>query len=181
MIVPFRKHVPKIHARAFVAPNATVVGQVEIGQGASIWFGAVLRGDINRIVIGRRTNVQDNCVLHVESNRPCVLKEGVIMGHQATAHACTIGNGALIGIGARILNRAVIGEYAIIAAGAVVLEGTEIPPYCLAVGVPAKVVRKLTKAEVAQNRRWATKYERLGYWYQKHLEPTGGFPAIGRA
>lgn len=182
MILEFQGKVPKIHPRSFVAPNATLVGSVAVAEGASVWFGAVLRGDINRIRIGRRSNVQDNCVLHVESNRPCVLKDGVIMGHQATAHACTIEDGALIGIGARILNRAVVGEFSIVAAGAVVLEGAVIPPRTLAVGIPAKPVRKLTAKEIAMNRHWALKYERLGLWYQQNLEPDGGLArALPRA
>ncbi len=169
MIIPFKNFTPKIHKRSFVAPNATLVGQVTIAKGASIWFGAVLRGDINRISIGELTNGQDNCVLHVESDTPCILKKGVIMGHQATAHACTIEDGALIGIGARILNRARVGRFSVIGAGAVVKENAVIPPYSLAVGIPAKVVRRLTPKEIAKSRHWALKYDRLGKWYQKNL------------
>ena len=171
MIYVFKNKKPKIHASAFVAPNASVIGRVEIGAGSSVWFGAVLRGDINRIVIGKGTNIQDNCVLHVESDRACVLKDGVIMGHQATAHACTIEDGALIGIGARILNRAVVGKFSIIGAGAIVLENSNVPPFSLAVGVPAKVVRKLTAKEVAKSRHWAVKYQKLGEWYREHAQP----------
>lgn len=180
MILSYQKFHPKIHPRSFIAPNASVIGRVEIQRGASIWFGAVLRADINRIVVGKRSNVQDNCVLHVEDERACILKDGVIMGHQATAHGCTVGNGALIGIGARILNGAVLGDFCIIGAGAIVLEKTKIPPYTLAVGVPAKPVRKLTPKEVTANRKAALKYERLGLWYQENiLEITGaGTPLI---
>lgn len=178
MIVNFKKFIPKIHPRTFIAPNATVIGQVKIGEGSSVWFGAVLRADINRIELGKRTNVQDNCVLHVENNTPCILKDGVIMGHQATAHACTIEDGALIGIGARILNRARIGKFSVIAAGAVVKEDAIIPPYSLVVGVPARVVRKLTPKEIAMNRHWALKYEKLGAHYAKNLQIVAGIGPV---
>jgi len=180
MIIPFKNFRPHIHKSVFVAPNASVIGRVEIKKGASIWFGAVLRGDINKIVIGERSNVQDGCVLHVEDQTPCILKKGVIMGHQATAHACTIEDGALIGIGARILNRATVGRFSIIGAGAIVKEGAVIPPYSLAVGVPAKVVRKLTKSEIAKSLHWALKYERLAAWYRDNLRvDLGGLDAAG--
>jgi len=114
MIIPFKKHHPKIHAQSFVAPSANIIGRVTIGKGASIWYGAVLRGDINKIEVGAGTNIQDQCVLHVEKDRPCIVKNGVTVGHQATVHACTIEQGALIGIGARILNGAVVGRYSLV-------------------------------------------------------------------
>lgn len=166
MIIPFKRRAPKVHPRAFVAPGAAVIGRVTIGAGSSVWFGAVLRGDLNAIRVGRRTNIQDHCVLHVERDLPCVVGDGVIIGHQATVHACRVGDGALIGIGARILNGAVIGEHAVIGAGSVVLEGTKIPPHSLAVGVPAKVVRRLSAADARKSRLHALRYERLAADYR---------------
>lgn len=174
MIYAFKSKKPKLHKSVFVAPNASLIGNVTMAAGSSAWFGAVLRADINAIRIGKNTNIQDNCVLHVESERACILKDGVIMGHQATAHACTIENGALIGIGARILNRAVIGEFSLIAAGSVVLENTKIPPYSLVVGIPGRVVRKLTPKEIAMNRHWAIKYKNLAAWYRDNTPPLLG-------
>lgn len=168
MIGSFRRHHPKIHPSVFVAPTATVIGQVEIGAGSSIWFGAVLRGDIKGIRIGRRTNIQDNAVVHVEEDRDCAIGNGVIVGHQATIHAARVGDGALVGIGARVLNGCVVGKGAVIASGAVVLEGTRIPPYSLAVGLPARVVRKLTRREIAKHRRSVASYARLGAWFASH-------------
>ncbi len=165
MIISYKNHYPKIHPSVFVAPTASVIGRVEIGRGSSVWFGAVLRGDLNRIRVGCRTNIQDNCVLHVERDLECVLGDGVIMGHQATAHACRIEEGALIGIGARVLNGARVGRFALVASGAVVLENTRIPAYSLAVGIPARVVRKLTPREIAHHRRAALRYRKLAASY----------------
>ncbi len=168
MILPFRHYRPKIDPSVFVAPTASVIGRVEIGRGSTVWFGAVLRGDINRIRVGKRTNIQDNAVVHVEEDRDCVIGNGVIVGHQATIHACRVGDDALIGIGARILNGSVVGKGALVASGAVVLEGTRIPPYSLAVGIPARVVRKLTAKEIARHRKSSAGYVRLGAWFAAH-------------
>lgn len=165
MIHIFNGHKPNIHKDAFVAPSADVIGRVTLAKGANVWYGAVLRGDIHEIRIGARTNVQDNCVLHVDRNLPCIVKNDVTIGHQATVHGCVIEPGALIGIGARILDGAVIGRYALIAAGAVVLEKTKIPPYSLAVGIPARVVRKLTAQEIAHLKQSAVNYVKLASSY----------------
>lgn len=174
MIIHYKGKTPWIHSTAFVAPNACLIGQVRIGRESSIWFGAVLRGDINQIIIGHETNVQDNCVLHVESNLQCVLGNGIVVGHQATIHASRIEDGSLIGIGSRILNGAVVGKHSIVGAGAVVLENSKIPPYSLVVGTPAKVVRRVTKKEVDQIRKGAVRYKELGIWYRDHLESFSG-------
>ncbi|HEX9164067.1 MAG TPA: gamma carbonic anhydrase family protein [Thermoanaerobaculia bacterium] len=157
MIVrPYAGKEPRIGARVFLADNCAVIGDVEVGDDSSIWYGVVLRGDIHYIRIGARTNIQDNSVVHVEHNAgPALVGDQVTIGHSAVVHACTIHRGALIGIGAKVLSHAVIGEQAIVGAGAVVQEGTEVPPRTLAVGIPARVKRELTKDELARiDRTW---------------------------
>ena len=167
--MPFKRKTPKIHASAFVAPGAHVIGDVVIGRRSSVWFTAVLRGDIDKIRVGDGTNIQDGCLVHVDRGRPCVLGNGIVMGHQATAHACTVEDGVLVGIGARILSGARIGAYSLIGAGAVVREGALIPPRSLVLGVPGKVVRTLTPKEVASQVAWAKRYASLAAEYKKSL------------
>ena len=167
--MPFKNKAPKIHSSVFVAPGAHVIGDVAIGRGSSVWFTAVLRGDIHFIRIGKNTNIQDGCLVHVDRDKPCVLKDGVIMGHQATAHACLVENGVLIGIGSRILSGAKVGAFSLIGAGAVVLENAVIPPYSLVLGVPGKVVRKLTPSEAATHIPWANRYAALAREYKRYL------------
>ncbi len=169
MIVSFNNKSPRIHPSVFVAPGAHIIGDVTIGAGSSVWFTAVLRGDIQHIRIGKNTNIQDGCVLHTDWGIPCVLGDGVIMGHQATAHACVIEEGALIGIGARILSGARIGAYSLIGAGAVVLENAVIPPHSLVLGVPAKVVRTLDVKQAAGHKAHAKRYAQLAKEYKKYL------------
>ena len=140
---------PRFGARVFIAENATVIGDVEIADDASIWYGVVLRGDIHHIRIGARSNIQDNSVLHVEHETgPAIVGEEVTVGHSATVHGCTIGRGSLIGIGATVLSHAKVGEYALIGAGALVPEGMEVPPRTLVLGVPGRVKRDLTADEL---------------------------------
>ena len=141
MIVKFKGRLPQIDESAFVADNATLIGNVTVGADASVWFGAVVRGDNEPIVIGRGTSVQDNVTLHGEPGYPLTIGENVTIGHNAVAHGCTVKDGALIGMGAVVLDGAEVGEYAIVGAGAVVPAGMVIPAYSLAVGAPAKVVR----------------------------------------
>lgn len=149
LILPFDGKVPRIHKTAYIAPNATIIGDVEIGEYASVFYGCVLRGDINRISIGNRTNIQDNSVLHVDADAPCVLGDEVTVGHLALVHGATVHDGVLVGMNANLLSRSVIGAGSLIAAGAVVLEGQEIPPKSLAAGVPAKVRRQLSDEQSA--------------------------------
>jgi carbonic anhydrase/acetyltransferase-like protein (isoleucine patch superfamily) len=150
---------PRIDPSVWLAPGSIVVGDVEIGADSSVWYGAVIRGDVDWIRIGQRTNVQDHCVLHVESGRyPCVLGGEVTVGHRAVVHACTVRDGALIGIGAIVLDGAEIGEEALLGAGAVATPGTVIPNGMLAVGVPARVVRALSVEERASQRAHARSY-----------------------
>jgi len=152
---------PEIDPSAWIAPGAVVLGDVRLGPEASVWYQCVLRGDINAIAIGARTNIQDGSILHVENARACTVGEDVVVGHQVKLHACVIGDGALIGIGATVLSGAVIGKGAVVAAGALVLEGQEIPPGALAVGVPAKVVKQLPPDAIEKHRLLCAKYVQL--------------------
>ncbi len=167
--MPFKNKKPRIHPTAFIAPGAHVIGDVTLAKGSSVWFTAVLRGDISSIRVGEDTNIQDGCVLHVDHDKPCILKKGIIMGHQATAHACVIEDGVLIGIGARILSGAHIGKFSLIGAGAIVLENARIPERSLVLGIPGRVVRELTPKEVAANVPWAKRYRELAAVYRKYL------------
>lgn len=169
MIMPFKGKAPKLHPSVFVAPGAHLIGDVTIGRRSSIWFTAVLRADIQKIRVGEGTNIQDGCLLHVDHDKPCILKDGIVMGHQATAHACTVEDGVLIGIGSRILSGARVGAFSLIGAGALVRENAVIPPRSLVLGVPGKVVRTLTSKEVASQVAWAKRYASLAAEYKKHL------------
>ena len=169
MILPFKNKKPKIHPSVFIAPGAQVIGDVRLDKDVSVWFTAVLRADIAPIRVGEGTNIQDGSVIHVDYGRPCVLKKGIIMGHQATAHACTVEDGVLIGIGARILSGARVGAFSLIGAGAVVLENARIPERSLVLGVPGKVIRQLTPKEIAAHVPWARRYKELAAVYKKYL------------
>ena len=149
---------PSVADTAWVAPTAVLVGAVEIAEGASVWYGAVLRGDNEPIVIGRNSNVQDNAVFHTDAGIPVSLGEGVSVGHGAIVHGATVGDHVLVGMGAILMNRSVIGSETLIAAGALVPEGATIPPRSLVVGVPAKVARSLTDEEVEGLHRNARTY-----------------------
>jgi gamma-carbonic anhydrase len=149
MIRSFRGTQPRIHATAYVDESAQVIGDVHLGEEASIWFNAVVRGDIYYIRIGNRSNVQDNSVIHVRNGtHPTILEDEVTVGHSVTLHGCYIERGALIGIGSIVLDDARVGASSIVAAGAVVAPGTVIPPRSLVMGMPAKVKRELTDNEV---------------------------------
>ena len=143
---------PRVHPDAFVAPTAVLIGDVEVGAGASIWFGAVLRGDNDRIVVGARSNIQDKAVVHIDPGFPVSIGEGCTIGHHAILHGCTIGNNALIGMGATVLNGAQIGENCLVGANALVTEGKVFEPGWLIVGSPARAVRKLDEAAIAKLR-----------------------------
>jgi carbonic anhydrase/acetyltransferase-like protein (isoleucine patch superfamily) len=139
---------PRIADTAWVADSAVVIGNVELAEEASVWFGAVLRGDTETLTIGRRSNVQDGSVLHADHGFPLVLGEGVTVGHQVMLHGCRIGDGSLVGIQAVVLNGARIGRHCLVAAGAVVTEGKEFPDGSLIMGAPARVVRPLTPEQI---------------------------------
>ena len=153
-ILSFGGITPQIHPSAFIAPTASVIGNVVIGAEASVWFGATLRGDeLNHpIVIGARTSIQDNCVIHVSARGATTIGAEVTVGHGAVLESCTVGRGALIGMNAVVLQEAIIGEEALIAAGAVVGAGAEIPPRHLAAGTPARVKKELE----GESLRWVT-------------------------
>ena len=140
---------PTIHPTAFVAPGARIIGDVTLGEGASVWYNAVVRGDSAAITLGAGSNLQDNVSVHVDAASPVVIGENVSVGHNAVVHGCTIGDGSLIGMGSVVLSGAVIGAGCLIAGGAVVLEGTVIPDGSLVAGVPAKVRRELSADERA--------------------------------
>ncbi len=165
VVLPFEDAVPEIHPTAYLAETATVIGRVRIAEDASVWFGAVLRGDIDAIVLGPGSNLQDNAVVHGDPGLPTRIGSGVSIGHGAVVHGCTIEDDCLIGMGATVLNRAVIGTGSLVAAGAVVLEDTVIPPGSLVAGVPAKVRRELTEEERAGIRRNAETYVALSRTY----------------
>jgi carbonic anhydrase/acetyltransferase-like protein (isoleucine patch superfamily) len=159
LIRSYRGMHPKIGARVFVAENATVIGDVEIGDDSSIWYGTVVRGDVHHIRIGARTNIQDNCTLHVTNGVwPTILHDEVTVGHGVIAHGCVIERGCLIGMGSRLLDGVVIGEESIIGAGALVTQNTQVPPRSLVIGFPARVVRPLTADEVTNLRKYHLNY-----------------------
>jgi len=152
---------PRIGRGVFIAPNATVIGDVEIGDDSSIWFGAILRGDVNYIKVGKCTSIQDGSVVHVtRKTHPTVIGSYVTVGHAVKLHGCTVGDNCLIGIGAIILDGAVIGENSIVAAGTLVPPGKEFPPGSLIMGFPAKVKRELTPGEIEGLREHALRYVR---------------------
>lgn len=149
LILPFKGKTPRIHKTAFIAPNATIIGDVTIGAHSSVFYGCVLRGDVGPIRVGERTNIQDNSVLHVDADAPCTLGDDVTVGHMALVHGSTVGNGVLVGMKSALLSHSVVGDGSLIAAGAVVLEGQEIPAKSLAAGIPAKVRRELSEEQSA--------------------------------
>jgi carbonic anhydrase/acetyltransferase-like protein (isoleucine patch superfamily) len=157
-IIPFEGHIPKIHPSAFIAPTAVIIGMVEIGEDASVWYGCVLRGDLEPIHVGARSNIQDNSVLHTGYREPCLIAEEVTVGHAAIVHGCTVERGCLIGMGAKVLNRAIIGAESVVGAGALVAEGKIIPPRSLVVGVPGRVARSLTDENVRAIEENTAKY-----------------------
>ena len=167
MLIAYDGITPDVHSTVFVAPGAMLIGDVTIGEESSIWFNSVLRGDLEPIRIGCRTNVQDGAVIHMDKEIPCVIGDDVTIGHGAILHSCTIGNEALIGMGAILLTGSVIGERAIVAAGALIREGQEIPPGSLAVGVPAKVLREVTEAELERVRHGKDDYVERGKLMQE--------------
>jgi len=144
MIFEYKGKRPQIGQNVFIAPTATIIGDVEIGDGASIWYGVVIRGDEGRIFIGRGSNVQDNSVIHTTPEIPTIIREDVTIGHGALLEGCTIENGAVVGMGSIVLHQAVVGEQAMTAAGSVVTPGTIIPPRSLAAGSPAVVKKELS-------------------------------------
>jgi len=159
MLRPFRGTLPRIHPTAYIDDSAQVIGDVDIGEDSSVWMCAVVRGDVHRIRIGRRTNVQDGTVVHaMTGTHPTTIGDNVTIGHAAVVHGCTIDDQCLIGMGAILLNGAHIGTQSIVAAGTLVLEGMKVPPRSLVMGSPGKVKRLLTHAEIADIQTYADRY-----------------------
>jgi carbonic anhydrase/acetyltransferase-like protein (isoleucine patch superfamily) len=159
MLRPYRSTFPRVHATAYIDQSAQVIGDVVIGEESSIWMNAVVRGDVHWIRIGRRSNIQDNVVVHVmNETHPTTIGDDVTIGHAAVAHGCTIGHRVLVGMGAILLSGATIGEDSIVAAGALVTEGSVIPPRSLVMGSPGKVKRQLSDAEVASILQYSGRY-----------------------
>jgi carbonic anhydrase/acetyltransferase-like protein (isoleucine patch superfamily) len=167
MDVSHRGKQPQVHPSAFVADNARLIGNVNVGEGASVWFGAVLRGDINRVEIGKFTNIQDLCVCHVADEFACVVGDFVTVGHRVILHGCTVGNEVLVGMGAVLMNGVVVENQCIIGAGALLTEGLHVPTGSLVYGSPAKIVSQLGEKERSRIRFWAEKYNKLAAEYRK--------------
>ena len=170
MIKSFQNKHPKIHASAFVADDAIVIGDVEIGAESSVWFGSILRGDVNYIRIGERTNVQDGSIIHVSSKtHPTVLEDEITLGHRVTLHGCYIETGCLIGIGAIVLDGARVGKNSLVAAGSLITPDTKIPPNSLVMGSPARVKRQLNDDEIYNLARFWQNYTELLKIYKRDI------------
>jgi carbonic anhydrase/acetyltransferase-like protein (isoleucine patch superfamily) len=162
----FQDHVPDIHPSCFLAAGSHVIGNVTLEENVSVWFNVVIRGDVERIIVKRNTNIQDNVVVHVTHfKNPTLIGENVTIGHGAVIHGCTIGDGALVGMNAVVLDRAVVGKGALVAAGSVVTPGTVIPDGYLAAGIPAKPVRELRESDKKMVAEGAENY----MMYVKHF------------
>lgn len=170
MLIAYRGHRPQVHPSVYVAEGARLIGRVTVGARASIWFNAVLRADLAAIRVGAGSNIQDNAVLHVGHGDPCVVGEGVIVGHLVNLHGCTVGDGALVGNNAIVLDGVRIGEEAFIGAGALVPPGTRVPPRTLMLGAPARAARQLTAADLRDMRYWARHYIQTAAAYKREQE-----------
>lgn len=168
-IIPYRSKKPVIDPSVFLAPTATVVGDVEIGAGSSVWFNAVIRGDFQKITIGKHTNIQDNATIHVMANVPIKIGESVIIGHNAIVHASRIGNNCLIGMGSIILGYTDIGDNVVIGAGTMITQHKKIPSNSLVYGNPAQIIRSLRDDEVEALHDSAMNYEQVAKNYQAEL------------
>ncbi len=158
MIKSFKDAIPKISNKAYIAENATIIGNVNIKEDASIWFGAVLRGDLGDITVGKRSNVQDNSVIHVDKDFSVVIGDNVTIGHSSIIHGCSIGNNSLIGMGSVILNGVKIGNNTLIGAKTLITQNKEIPDGVLVLGNPGRIIRKLTESEILSLKKSAENY-----------------------
>lgn len=169
-ILTYHGITPKIHESVFLTEGVRIIGDVEIGEDSSVWYNSVIRGDVHFIRIGKRTNIQDLSMLHVTHNKyPLIIGDNVTVGHSAVLHGATIRNCVLIGMGARILDRSIVNNYSLVAAGAVVREGFEVPEGTLVAGVPAKIIRDLTQEEHAKLEESAANYVRYTAEYRKQI------------
>lgn len=165
----YRGKRPRVAADAWVAPTASVIGDVEIASGASVWFGATVRGDMSHVSIGPRTSVQDNCVIHTEAGGPTIIGTDVTLGHGAIVHNSVVEDNVLIGMGAVLVGGARVGRGAVIAAGAVLLEGAEVPEHTVMAGVPARALRDAKPEDARWTVHAAEHYVELSAWYREHL------------
>ncbi len=176
-VIPFEGRIPKIHPTAFVAPTAMIIGDVTIEENASVWYGCVLRGDLDPIYVGKGSNIQDNSVLHTGKDEPCIVKDHITVGHMACLHGCTIEDGCLIGMMATVLNRTVIPKDSVVGAGSLVPEGKSFEERSLILGLPAKAVRKLTQEDVEGSYFNTAKYvenaKRHRVMMEEHLQRSG--------
>jgi carbonic anhydrase/acetyltransferase-like protein (isoleucine patch superfamily) len=170
MICEYKGKLPNIHPSVFVAKDAVITGDVKIDELSSIWFKTVIRGDVAPVVIGKKVNIQDQCMLHQSPNLPLIIQEGVTVGHQVLLHSCVIHKNALIGMGSTILDGAEIGEGAFIGAGSLVPPGKKIPSNCMAYGRPAKVIRELTDKDIEEMNRVRQSYIEKGQYYKQLLD-----------
>ncbi len=169
MIYKLKGKTPEISGDVgFLAPSADIIGNVTLAEGVNVWFNAVIRGDVDSISIGRNSNIQDGCVVHVDENVPCTVGEGVTVGHSAVLHGCTVGDNCLIGMNATVLNGAEIGENSLVAANSLVSQGMKVPPGSLVVGSPAKVLKELKPSMIDAIRRNGINYvERSGIYLEE--------------
>jgi len=166
MIQHYKEFFPQIHPSVYIAENATITGDVTIDESSSIWFQTVIRGDVAPTRIGKRVNIQDLSMIHQSPHTPAIINDDVTVGHQVTIHGATIKENALIGMGSLVLDSAIIGEHAFVGAGSLVPPGKEIPPHSLALGRPAKVVRKLTDDDYKEMERVRKSYVEKGQYYK---------------
>lgn len=167
MIHPYAGKFPNVHSTVFVAPGVHLIGDVTVGEQASIWYNSVLRGDLASISIGCRTNLQDGSIGHVNTGQPLIIEDEVSIGHGAIIHGCWIGKGTLIGMGAIVLNGVEINEYALVGAGSLVTENKKLPSYTLSLGTPAKVVRELNDQDLLRMKRTMESYVHKGMEYRQ--------------
>lgn len=170
MIITYQGKTPKIAPSAFVAENAVIIGDVEIGENSSVWFGCVLRCEENRIIIGKNTNIQDLTTIHTDHCCSVIIGDNVTVGHNVVLHGCEIGNNVLIGMGSIIMNGSKIGDNSLIGAGSLITQNTVIPPNTLVFGRPAKVIRELTPEEIEKIAISAKEYIELSNEYKKIRE-----------
>jgi carbonic anhydrase/acetyltransferase-like protein (isoleucine patch superfamily) len=168
MRIPYQQIVPEIHPSVYIAQGAMIIGDVTIGEESNVWFNAVLRGDLDQIRVGARTNIQDGTIVHLDKGFPCIIGDDVTVGHGCIVHGCTVGDGAMLGMGAIVLTGAKIGERAIVGAGALVREGQEIPPETVAVGIPAKVRRDVSAEDLERIRFGTLDYVTRGQIMKKN-------------
>jgi len=171
MIYVFKDKTPDVDKAAFIADSADIIGEVKLGEDSTVWFNAVIRGDIAPVVVGKGTNIQEGALLHVNHDAPCIVGDGVTIGHGAIVHGTKIGDRCLIGMGAIVLNNSEIGEDSVVGAGALVTEGKIFPPKSLIVGSPAKRIREITDADMERIKKGVQTYIELGKELAKNQKP----------